>query len=115
MDAHPEPKIVYTTRLERAKIRRMLKFKSEYGNGRGRGVHKSMARIRAIVGARINRSCEDVEGRMGSLINNLIPSAIGWSRPNGPTILGPLRCCIYPRIFRSIRVRNATASRMGAI
>lgn len=45
--------------------------------GRGKGVHITIARVRARVGARINRIWEDVEGRMGSLINNFTPSAIG--------------------------------------
>lgn len=62
--------------------------------GRGNGVHIIIARARARVGARINRSWEDVDGRMGSLINSFTPSAIGCRSPNGPTTLGPLRCCI---------------------
>lgn len=30
-------------------------------------------------------------------------------------MFGPLRSCIYPRIFRSTNVRKATASKMGTI
>lgn len=45
--------------------------------GRGRGVQSNIAIIRARVGARMNRTCDEVEGRMGSLINSLMPSAMG--------------------------------------
>lgn len=48
-------------------------------------------------------------------MNSLSPSAIGCSRPYGPTTFGPLRNCIYPKIFRSTRVRKAVASRIGII
>lgn len=30
-------------------------------------------------------------------------------------MLGPLRSCMYPRTFRSISVRNATASKTGTM
>lgn len=30
-------------------------------------------------------------------------------------MFGPLRSCMYPRIFRSTNVRKATASRTGTI
>lgn len=30
-------------------------------------------------------------------------------------MFGPLRNCIYPRIFRSVRVKNAMAKRIGTI
>lgn len=43
----------------------------------GKGVHITIARVRARVGASMNKICEDVDGRIGSLINSLIPSAIG--------------------------------------
>lgn len=42
----------------------------------------------------MNSIVEDVVGRMGSLINNLTPSATGCSRPWGPTMFGPFRSCI---------------------
>lgn len=41
-----------------------------------------------------NRRGEEVEGRTGSLMNSLTPSAAGWSSPNGPTMFGPFRDCI---------------------
>lgn len=42
----------------------------------------------------MNSSGEDVEGRIGSLINSLIPSAAGCRSPKGPTIFGPFRACM---------------------
>lgn len=65
------------------------------------------------MGIMMKSNGEEVEGRMGSLMNSLIPSAIGWSRPKGPTMLGPLRDCMQLRTFRSTRVRKATAIRIG--
>lgn len=79
------------------------------------GAHSVKARVRASIGVIRNRKGEDVEGRIGSLINSLIPSAIGCRRPYGPTTFGPLRSCIYPRTFRSIKVRKATASSTGTM
>lgn len=60
----------------------------------GSGIHIISANVSAKVGAMINRARDDVSGCRGSLINNLTASAIGWSRPYGPTILGPFRSCI---------------------
>ena len=39
------------------------------------------AKVSASIGARRNSTGEEVEGRTGSLINSLTPSAIGWRRP----------------------------------
>lgn len=63
-------------------------------NGRGRGIQMVMARRRASIGVMRKRNGDEVEGRMGSLMNSLIPSAIGCSKPNGPTMFGPFRACI---------------------
>lgn len=64
------------------------------GWGIGSGIHIVIARVRARVGAMINRVTEDVEGLRGSLMNNFMASANGWSRPYGPTTFGPFRSCI---------------------
>jgi hypothetical protein len=85
------------------------------GCGMGKGTHIVRARVRARIGAIMNMVMDDVSGRNGSLVNSFTASAIGWRSPCGPTTLGPLRNCIYPRTFRSIRVRNATASNTGTI
>ena len=52
------------------------------------------ARLRARTGARINMEIEEVAGRNGSLMKSLIASAMGWSRPYGPTTFGPFRNCM---------------------
>ena len=48
-------------------------------------------------------------GMMSSLSNSLRESAIGCSRPCGPTRIGPRRTCMWARILRSSQVINITA------
>lgn len=81
----------------------------------GIGAHSVIASVKANIGVARNRNGEDVEGRTGSLINSFTPSAMGCSSPNGPTTFGPFRSCMYPNTFRSISVRNATASSTGTM
>lgn len=114
-EAQPEPKIEYTVKLDKASKNRIVKFRFDMVNGIGSGIQIASDKVRAIIGISINRICEEVEGRIGSLINSFKPSAIGWSRPIGPTILGPFRSCIYPKTFRSTKVKNATANSTGII
>lgn len=64
------------------------------GKGSGRGVQMVRASSKARIGVRINRNGDEVDGRMGSLIKSFTPSAMGWSRPKGPTIFGPFRACM---------------------
>lgn len=52
------------------------------------------ASVNARIGAIMNMVMDDVRGRKGSLVNSFTASAIGWSRPYGPTTLGPFRNCI---------------------
>lgn len=52
------------------------------------------ANVRAKIGAIMNMNVEDVRGRRGSLVKSFTASAMGWSRPYGPTTFGPLRSCI---------------------
>lgn len=63
-------------------------------NGRGIGIQIVIARSSANIGVKRNRRGDEVDGRIGSLMNNFTPSAIGCSRPNGPTIFGPFRACM---------------------
>ena len=60
----------------------------------GRGIHMVRARVRARMGARLNIEIEDVAGRRGSLMKSLIASAMGWSKPYGPTTFGPFQNCM---------------------
>lgn len=64
------------------------------GYGMGSGIHIVSASVRARIGAIINMNMEDVRGRRGSLVKSFTASAIGWSRPYGPTTFGPLRSCM---------------------
>lgn len=64
-----------------ARINKIARLRSVTGCGRGMGAQRVRARVRASMGARRKRTGEDVEGRTGSLIKSLTPSAIGWRRP----------------------------------
>lgn len=59
------------------RIKRIARFRSVKVNGIGIGDQIIKANERAIVGAIKNKVCEDSEGRTGSLINSLMPSATG--------------------------------------
>jgi hypothetical protein len=59
----------------------------------------------AITGPSRNRPGLAAEGLMISLVSSLSASAIGCSRPSGPTRLGPWRTWIQPRNLRSHNVR----------
>lgn len=77
LDAHPAPRIEYTARLERARMKRIPRLTSITGYGMGIGDQRMSARVRVSMGARRKRKGEEVEGRMGSLINSFTPSAMG--------------------------------------
>lgn len=64
-----------------ANINNRLRFMLTSGWGIGSGIHIVSASVSARVGAIINRVGEDISGCNGSLVNNLIASAIGCSRP----------------------------------
>lgn len=51
-------------------------------------------------------------GKESSLAKSLIASANGCGNPIKLTLFGPLRIWIYPRIFRSRRVKKAMAIRI---
>ena len=50
-------------------------------------------------------------GRFGDFVNSFKASAIGCGMPCKLTLLGPLRVCLYPKIFRSRRVKKAILAR----
>lgn len=93
-DAQPDHRIEYTARLEVARINRAPRFRLASGKGIGSGIQRESARVRARVGAIMNRDTDEDRGRSGSLINSFIASANGWRTPYGPTMFGPLRSCI---------------------
>lgn len=76
-DAHPEPRIEYTARLDKARMNRIPRFRLAIGWGVGMGAHRIKAKVSARVGVRMNRSGEAADGRTGSLMNSFTPSAIG--------------------------------------
>lgn len=94
LEAQPDHRMEYTARLDMASRKSSPRLRSARENGRGNGVQIEMARRRAKIGVAMNRTGEDVDGRMGSLMNSLTPSARGWRSPKGPTIFGPFRPCI---------------------
>jgi hypothetical protein len=51
-------------------------------------------------------------GVLSSLVNSFTASAMGWGIPLRLTLLGPFRSWMYPKIFRSSRVKNAIASKI---
>ncbi len=58
-------------------------------------------RMKVSIGAATNTTRLAPAGRIVSLNSSLTPSAIGCSRPNGPTTLGPLRSCMAAITLRS--------------
>ncbi|MCY1555278.1 hypothetical protein D9M68_919220 [compost metagenome] len=72
---------------------------------KGTATHAASAGMMAMIGPRRNSPLAAALGLMISLVSNLIASAIGCSRPNGPTRLGPRRTCMKPSSLRSHSVR----------
>lgn len=77
-----------------ARRKRRPKFRSVREKGKGRGIQIVIAKRSASMGVMMKRNGEEVDGRIGSLMNSLTPSATGCSNPNGPTMLGPFRACM---------------------
>ena len=59
------------------------------------------ARVSVTIGAAMNTSRLAPLGMMVSFSTSLTPSAIGCSRPKGPTTFGPLRSCDIASTLRS--------------
>lgn len=94
LEAQPDHRMEYTARLDMANRNSRPRFRSAREKGRGSGVQIEIARSRASIGVAMNRIGEDVDGRIGSLMNNFTPSARGCRSPYGPTMLGPFRPCM---------------------
>ena len=71
----------------------------------GTTAQAASAGMMVITGPRKNRPLLAAVGRMISLKISFTASAIGCSRPNGPTRLGPGRICDQPMALRSHSVR----------
>lgn len=111
-DDQPDHRIVYVNMPDMAMMKSNPRFMFASGNGIGIGAQVVNARVNAMIGESVNRIGDESVGFVGSFRISFMPSAIGCSRPKGPTRLGPLRSCMYPNSFRSSRVRKATAIRM---
>lgn len=61
-EAHPEPRIQYTARLESARIKRMLRLMSAVEWGRGIGTQRVKASISESMGAARKRMLFEVRG-----------------------------------------------------
>lgn len=94
LEAQPDHRMEYTAKLDIANRKSRPRLRSARENGRGSGVQMEIARSRARIGVTMNKVGEDVDGRMGSLMNSFTPSARGCRSPKGPTMLGPFRPCI---------------------
>lgn len=73
--------MAYTARLDRANINSMPRFMLISECGMGSGIHIIRAKVKAKVGAIINKMGDEVRGCNGSLVNNFTASAIGCNRP----------------------------------
>jgi hypothetical protein len=60
----------------------------------GTTAHAAIATVRVITGASTNKTLSAPDGMMISLNTSFMPSAIGCSKPSGPTRLGPMRTCM---------------------
>ena len=67
----------------------------------GTTAQATSAVMKAIIGAMMNSTPLALDGTMVSFSTSFRPSAIGCSRPNGPTTLGPRRNWIAAQILRS--------------
>lgn len=115
LEAQPAPKIEYTDKLEKVIINRRERENFMPLLCKGATCQRIIAIKKNMGGESTKKIGVDFEGLNFSFINSFIPSAKGCSSPRGPTNFGPLRSCIYPRVFRSSKVNNATASNMGTI
>ena len=66
-----------------------------------------IANVRASIGDRINLLELELFSLVVSFVNSLTPSPAGCKSPYSLILFGPFRSWLYPRIFRSSRVKNA--------
>ena len=80
-------------------------FANATSGPKGITTQAASAGMMVIMGPSTKRPLLAAVGMMISLVSNLSASAIGWSKPNGPTRLGPRRICVKPMALRSHKVR----------
>lgn len=81
MEAHPDHRMEYTARLDMAIMNSSPRFRSASENGSGSGVQMEIASRSASIGVAMNMIGDDVDGRIGSLMNSFTPSARGCRSP----------------------------------
>ena len=72
----------------------------------GQSIHVLILSVKARIGIIMKGERFILKGWVCSFENSLIASAIGWGIPIILTLFGPFRNWIYPRIFRSKRVKK---------
>jgi len=82
-----------------------LMFDSAVSGPNGTTAQAASAGMMVMTGPRKNRFRFAAVGTMISLKTSLIASAIGCSRPSGPTRFGPGRIWLQPMALRSHSVR----------
>lgn len=81
LEAQPEPRIVYTAKLDKVKIKIKDRFIEENWWGKVIGIQIVKAIERANIGDKKKMIEEAEKGFDGSFIKSFTPSAIGWSKP----------------------------------
>ncbi len=115
LDAQPATITPYTS-IEVIAItnsRPALIFASATSGPNGITAHAASAGMMVMTGAITNNALLAWAGTMISFSSNFNASAIGCSKPAGPTRFGPSRTCIQPISLRSHRVRYATHPMIG--
>ena len=118
-DAHPPSTIPYTPIEVVARTKRSATFTSATWSAivlpkrvtvspHGITVAATSAVTTVMAGARMNTALSAWAGTMSSFMKSLIPSAIDWRRPKGPTRSGPIRSCMWPITLRSIQTMKGT-------
>ena len=87
------------------KSRPALMLASATSGPKGTTAQAASAGMMVMIGPSTNRPLLAAVGMMISLVSSLSASAIGCSKPNGPTRLGPSRICVKPMALRSHSVR----------
>jgi hypothetical protein len=108
LEDQPLSNTVYTPKLVQHRKKRIPRLKLCIPYFIGRTIHTTRARPMAATGAVKYTKKLATNGWVDSLVKSLIASANGWGTPIHPTLLGPLRIWMYPKTFRSNKVKNAT-------
>lgn len=77
LEDHPDHRMVYVNIPDIAIINSSPRFILMSGDGMGIGAQETSARVRAIIGDKVNRIGDDMVGFVASLEISLRPSAIG--------------------------------------